>query len=49
MICERRGEVAETFYAETHGELCEACQKLVEREQMASPPIKNRRLFDKAG
>ena len=33
MICERCGEVGETFMTERHGELCEACQKEVEAEQ----------------
>ena len=45
MLCERCGEVAETFFTEQHGELCEACQRAVEQEQMSSPP-KRRRLAD---
>jgi hypothetical protein len=48
MICERCGEIAETFYTEQYGELCEACQKQAEQENMKSPPPK-RRLFDEAG
>jgi hypothetical protein len=37
MICERCGEIGETFVTEKHGELCEACQKLVEQEGKESP------------
>lgn len=48
MICEHCGEVAETFFTEKHGDLCEACQREVEREKMSSPPPK-RRLFDESG
>jgi hypothetical protein len=45
MICERCGEVAETFFTEQYGELCEACQQAVEQEHMSSPPSR-RRLAD---
>ncbi len=45
MICERCGDVAETFFTERHGELCEPCQRVVEQEQMSSPPPR-RRLAD---
>lgn len=33
MICERCGEIGETFMMEEHGELCEACQREVEAER----------------
>jgi hypothetical protein len=37
MICERCGEIGETFITEKHGELCEACQRLIEQQQQRSP------------
>lgn len=37
MICERCGEVGETFMTEKHGELCEGCQRLLEQEQPGAP------------
>jgi hypothetical protein len=37
MICERCGEVGETFMTEKHGELCEACQRELEQQQQRSP------------
>jgi len=46
MICERCGELAETFMTEGHGELCEACQRLVEEEHQRSPMPPRRRLMD---
>ena len=43
MICERCGEVAETFITEGHGELCEACQKEVQQDsQQTRPPNRKR-------
>jgi hypothetical protein len=33
MICERCGEIGETFVMEERGELCEACRKQVEQER----------------
>jgi hypothetical protein len=35
MICERCGEVGETFMTEQYGELCEACQREVETQHEA--------------
>lgn len=37
MICERCGEIGETLMTEKYGELCEACQRLVEEEQQREP------------
>jgi hypothetical protein len=37
MMCERCGEIGETFMTEEHGEVCEACQREIEREQQRSP------------
>jgi hypothetical protein len=37
MLCQRCGEIAETFMTEEHGDLCEACQREVERQQQRSP------------
>jgi hypothetical protein len=37
MICERCGEIGETFMTEKYGELCEACQKQVEAESGKQP------------
>lgn len=43
MICDRCGEIAETFMTEQHGELCEACQRLIEQqEQQQRPPGRQR-------
>ncbi|HSE57717.1 MAG TPA: hypothetical protein VLA99_03365 [Nitrospiraceae bacterium] len=38
MICERCGEVTETFMTEGYGELCEACQRAVQEESQPNPP-----------
>lgn len=38
MLCERCGEVGETFMTEQYGELCEACQKEIEATQGRSQP-----------
>lgn len=35
MICDRCGEIGETFMTEQYGELCEACQKEVEEQNKA--------------
>ncbi|MCH8038874.1 MAG: hypothetical protein IH977_00830 [Nitrospinae bacterium] len=32
MICDRCGELVEVFITEGHGELCEACQGIVQEE-----------------
>lgn len=32
MICERCGALAETFFTEKHGDLREACQRVIETE-----------------
>ena len=37
MMCERCGEIGETFMTEEHGELCEACQREIELEQQRAP------------
>lgn len=37
MLCERCGEVAETFMTEHSGELCERCLREVEQERQRSP------------
>jgi hypothetical protein len=37
MICERCGEIGETFMTEEHGELCEACQRQAEQDKQRSP------------
>jgi hypothetical protein len=43
MLCERCGEIGETFVTEQDGELCEACQKQVEQEhQRHKPPTRRR-------
>lgn len=39
MICDRCGEIAETFMTEKHGELCEACQRLIEEQQQRQRPV----------
>lgn len=39
MICDRCGELAETFMTEQHGELCEPCQRLVEEEGQTQRPF----------
>jgi hypothetical protein len=44
VICERCGEIGETFVTEKHGELCEACQKLAEQEGQGSAPARRRPL-----
>jgi len=33
MVCDRCGEIAETFMTEQHGELCEACQRFDEEQE----------------
>ena len=33
MICERCGEITETFMTDKYGELCERCQREAEAEQ----------------
>jgi hypothetical protein len=41
MMCERCGNIGETFMTEGHGELCEACQRDMqtrERPQARSRP-----------
>jgi len=38
VICERCGEVGETFMTERYGELCETCQREVEAAQGGSQP-----------
>jgi len=40
MICDRCGEVAETYMTEERGEICEACQREIQQE--------NRRQFGRA-
>jgi len=42
MICERCGEVTETFMSEGHGELCEACQKEIKQEGQQRKPLDRR-------
>ena len=32
MLCDRCGEIAETYMTEKYGELCEACQQEVQQE-----------------
>ena len=32
MICDRCGEIAETYMTEGHGEICESCQQQIEQE-----------------
>lgn len=39
MICDRCGEIAETFMTEKHGELCEACQRFVEEQEQTQRPF----------
>jgi len=39
MICDRGGEIAETFMTEPHGELCEACQRFVEEQEQTQRPF----------
>jgi hypothetical protein len=46
MICERCGEIGETFVTEQHGELYGACQKQVEQEQKPSKPPARRRAVE---
>lgn len=46
MICERCGEVTETFMTEGLGELCEACQRAVEEERQQNLRRPGRRLPD---
>ncbi len=48
MVCERCGEVGETFMTEQYGELCEACQKLVEAERNKNP-LRQRKAFEQEG
>jgi hypothetical protein len=48
MICERCGEVGETFMTEKYGELCEACQQLVEAEQKGNQS-RQRKAFEQEG
>ncbi|MGH7228753.1 MAG: hypothetical protein ACREIH_05995 [Nitrospiraceae bacterium] len=38
MICDRSGEIAETFMTEKHGELCEACRRFVEEQEQTQRP-----------
>jgi hypothetical protein len=37
MLCERCGEIAETFMTEDFGELCETCQRAAEQEKQRAP------------
>jgi hypothetical protein len=46
MICERCGEVAETFMTEGHGELCEVCQNEVQQTGQPTKPPDRKRLAD---
>ncbi len=48
MICERCGEIAETFMTEKHREPCEVRQKLVEAEDNQSP-FRPRKIFEQEG
>ena len=40
MICDRCGEIAETYVIEEHGEVCAACLQAIQQE--------NRRQFGRA-
>lgn len=40
MICDRCGEITETYMTEDHGEICEACLQAIQQE--------NRRQFGRA-
>lgn len=40
MICDRCGEITETYMTEEHGEICEACLQTIQQE--------NRRQFGRA-
>ncbi len=46
MLCERCGEIAETFMTEGHGELCETCQKAVEAGQTPANSSPRKRLAE---
>ena len=32
MICDRCGEITETYMTEDHGEICEACLQAIQQE-----------------
>ncbi len=32
MICDRCGEITETYMTEEHGEICEACLQVIQQE-----------------
>ena len=32
MICDRCGEITETYMTEEHGEICEACLQAIQQE-----------------
>jgi hypothetical protein len=36
-VCERCGEIGETFMTEEHGDLCEGCQREAEKQKQRSP------------
>ncbi len=49
MICDRCGEITETFVTEQHGELCEACQRLVEEQEQLQRPLGRQRASGQDG